>query len=308
MEGITSLNILIAGGTGLVGQVLCQKLASRGHKVSLLSRHPKEDARLKQYEWDPEKGKIDIQAIEEAEVVVNLAGAGVADRRWSSSYKKQILDSRVKSTQLLLRAIKTSANKVHTYISASATGYYGYDTGALILHETSPKGNDYLANVVADWEKEAFEAEKLGLRTVCLRTGIVLSAKGGALPQLVFPIRYGFGSAFGSGNQFFSWIDIEDLAALYVFAIEHEEVRGIYNAVAPTPITNQELTAALARQLEKPLWLPHVPKCALQVVVGELSNTLVGGNKVSSEKIRAEGFVFQSPTIEESLKRQLKMK
>lgn len=299
------MNILIAGGTGLIGTELCKQLAAKGHSVSLLSRHPQKNGPFKQFSWDPKKGELDTDSLFETEAIINLAGAGVAEKRWTEAYKKEIMESRTLGAQLLLRYLATSKHHVRTYISASGISYYGIDTGDKLMNEESPKGDGFLAEVVLNWEKEALEAQKLGVRTVCLRTGVVLSKQGGALPKMALPVKLFVGSPFGSGHQYFSWIDLDDLVRLYIFVLENTEVEGIYNAVSPQPVTNKEFTQLLASQLNKPLWAPHVPSWALSLAVGEMSQTLLGGNKVASKKIEQAGFQFKAPTVEASLSKQL---
>lgn len=298
------MNILIAGGTGMIGTVLSQKLLSKGHHVSILSRRPKQNAAMPQFFWDVERGNIDPRALINAEVIVNLSGAGVADKRWTEAYKAEILDSRTKSAQLLLKSSEGNPT-IHTYISASGVASYGIDTGDKWMKEEVPYATDFLAQVVKEWETQALKAEEQGLRAVCLRTGLVLSSKGGALPQLALPIKYFIGSPLGSGNQYISWIDIDDLVDLYVFSIENTQLRGIYNAVSPHPLTNGEFTSVISRHLKRPLWAPHVPAWALKLIVGEMANTLLGGNRVSAQKILLEGFEFLAPTLWDSLQKQL---
>ncbi len=299
------MNILIAGGTGLVGSVLSGTLVAHGHHVALLSRHTNLHTAYPQFSWDIEKGHIDPKAFEQVDVLINLSGTGIADKRWTAAYKKQILESRTKGIQLLLHHAANSKSRIHTFISASAVGYYGLDTGDQKVNENAPNGIDYLAKVVQAWENEALKASSLGIRTVCLRTGVVLASTGGALPKLALPFRYSLGAALGSGQQYVSWIDVEDLTELYTFAAENSQLKGIYNAVSPTPVTNNELSHAIAKELNTPLWLPHLPSWALKAIVGEMANTLLGGNNVSSDKIMREGFVFLSPTLAESLKKRL---
>ena len=298
------MNILIAGGTGMIGSFLSEKLISKGHQVHILSRHPQANSQPPQFWWDLKTENVDPNAYTGVEAIVNLSGAGVADKRWTEVYKKQILESRTKSAQILLKNIPSNSH-IHTYVSASGVAAYGIDTGDKWMSEESPYDSDYLAQVVKSWETEALKAEEKGIRTVCLRTAVVLSGKGGALPKMALPIKLFLGSPFGTGNQYFPWIDIEDLTCLYTLAIESPSMRGIYNAAAPNPVTNREFTESLALHLHRPLWIPNVPAWALKIAVGEMASTLVGGNKVSSQKALDTGFVFASPRPEDSFKRHL---
>lgn len=298
------MKILIAGGTGLIGTSLTKKLISKGHYVHVLSRHPKQNATSPEFKWDPKAGTIDLNSYEGVEAIVNLSGAGVADKRWTKAYKKDILESRTKTAQVLLQNIPNNAH-IHTYVSASGVASYGIDTGKDWMSEDVTYAADFLAQVVKSWEAEALKAEEKDIRTVCLRTAVVLSGKGGALPKMALPIQLFLGFVLGSGKQYFSWIDIDDLTELYVFALENPSIRGIYNASSPNPLTQKEFTETLAKHFHRPMWTPHVPTWALHLAVGEMASTLLGGNRVSPNKVLNQGFVFTAPTLQDSLKRQL---
>lgn len=297
------MKILITGATGLIGNALVKKLLFKGYQVTILSRNknaylPGVDS----YFWDPSKQEIAHESIGTADAIINLAGAGIADKRWSASYKQMILSSRIQATKLLVDKLATIPNKVKTLINASAVGYYGANTNNDWMTETSPAGNDYLADVVRKWEMEAFRAKSLRVRTIALRTGIVLSALGGALPKLALPVRLGLGAAFGTGNQYISWIAMEDLINMYVHALENPSVEGIYNAVSPQPVTNLEFTKKLAKHFRRPLFLPNIPEWAIKLLVGEMADTLVGGNLASADKIVKTGFQFEYAELENAIK------
>lgn len=298
------MKVLIAGGTGLIGKALTEKLLSKGYQVHILTRHPKPGNRAPQFKWDLKTESIDTRAYEGIDAIVNLSGAGVADKRWTKAYKQEILESRIKTAQVLLKNIPPHS-PIRTYISASGVAAYGIDTGNTWVSEEMPYAKDFLAQVVKAWEEEALKAEEKGIRTVCLRTAVVLSGKGGALPKIATPIKFFIGSPFGTGKQYFPWIDIDDLTDLYTFALENISIRGIYNAAAPHAVTNKEFAEVVAKHLHKPLFAPNVPAFVLQIAVGEMASTLLGGNRVSSSKIRKAGFVFQAPTLQESLVKQL---
>lgn len=280
-------HILITGGSGLVGQQITRLLEKKGYQVAWLSRSAQGQ---KSFLWDVEKGKIDPEAMEWADAVIHLAGAGVAEKRWTPERKKLILESRTQSTKLLYSAIEKAVNKPSTFISASAVGYYGFNTGTKLVDENSPAGDDFLAQVVISWENEAKKMEALHLRTVLLRIGIVLDADGGALGEMLKPP---VAAPLGSGDQWMSWIHIEDLARMFVFALEKTTLQGVYNAVGPNPATNQQLTQEAASAKGKPYLGIGVPGFALKLVLGEMAAMVLGGNRVSSQKIQKAGFQFE---------------
>jgi uncharacterized protein (TIGR01777 family) len=296
------MNILITGGTGLVGTVVTELALQKGYQVSFLSRSTKSIPQVKVFQWDIAQKKIDIQAIEQADYIIHLAGAGVADKRWSDAYKQEILDSRIISTQLLQEAISKSIKKPKAIVAASAVGIYGFDTGDTLMQEGSRQGEGFLAEVTKKWEEELLKFENLGIRTAIMRIGIVLSTKGGALQKMMQPIQFFAGSALGSGKQYMSWIHIRDLARMFLFAIENEQIRGVYNAVGNTPVTNETFTKAIAKVMNKPLFLPNVPEFALRLMLGEMASMVIGGNRVSNEKIVKAGFQYEFETLEEALK------
>lgn len=288
-------NILITGGSGLVGQRITELLEKKGYEVAWLSRSQQG---RKSFLWDVENKEIDPQAIEWADAIIHLAGAGVAEKRWTPERKKLILDSRTHSTQLLFSAIEKAEKKPSTFISASAVGYYGFNTGTTLVDEGSKAGSDFLAEVVIAWEHEVKKIEALHLRTVLLRIGIVLDAEGGALGEMLKPP---VAAPLGSGDQWMSWIHIEDLANMFVFALEKTTLQGIYNAVGPNPATNQQLTKEAAAAKGKPYLGIGVPGFALKLVLGEMAAMVLGGNRVSSQKIQKAGFEFEFPELKGAL-------
>ena len=289
-------HILITGGSGLVGQQITQLLEKKGYEVAWLSRSAQGK---KSFLWNVEKGEIDPNAIEWADAIIHLAGAGVAEKRWTGERKKLILESRTHSTQLLFSAIEKSAKKPSTFISASAVGYYGFNTGTALVDESSRPGSDFLAEVVLAWENEVKKMESLQLRTVLLRIGIVLDAEGGALGEMLKPP---VAAPLGSGDLWMSWIHIEDLARMFVFALEKTTLQGIFNAVGPNPATNQQLTKEAAAAKGKPYLGIGVPGFALKLVLGEMAAMVLGGNRVSSQKIQKAGFEFEFPELKVALK------
>jgi uncharacterized protein (TIGR01777 family) len=289
-------NILITGGSGLVGRRITAQLERKGYQVGWLSRSAQ--ART-HFLWDVAQQTIDSQAMEWADAVIHLAGEGVAEKRWTAVRKKSILDSRTHSTQLLHTAIQQAEKKPLAFISASAIGFYGFQTGATLVEESSPAGTDFLADVVVAWEQEVKKIEALAVRCVLLRIGIVLDAKGGALGEMLKPP---VAAPLGSGDQWMSWIHVEDLARLFVFALEKTTLQGIYNAVGPQPATNQQLTKEAAAAKGKLYLGIGVPGFVLQLMLGEMAAMVLGGNRVSSQKIQKAGFEFEFPELKEALK------
>ncbi|MGB3779065.1 MAG: TIGR01777 family oxidoreductase [Tunicatimonas sp.] len=285
-------HVLITGGSGLVGSRLTELLLAKGYTVSHLSRSPaKPSSSIPTYQWDIKQQSIDPQALADADYVIHLAGAGVADQRWTDERKQAILNSRTESTKLLRDAIaQAGPSTIKAFVSASAIGIYGADTGDVLLTEESPAADDFLADVVVQWEAAVDTVKELGVRTVKCRIGIVLSPDGGALPPIAQTVRWGVGAPLGSGEQYLSWIHIDDLCRLFIHALENEAVAGAYNAVGPQPVTNQQLTQAVARVMHRPLWMPKVPGFVLKLALGELASAVLGGNRVSDQKIKDAGF------------------
>ncbi len=295
------MNILITGGTGMIGHRLTELLLSKGHKVSYLSRKKDKLPNVEVFQWDIQKGYIEEGALEAADYVVHLAGAGIADKRWTDERKKEIIDSRIQPIELISNYLQKNNIQLKGFISASAIGIYGGDTGDVKLDENSELGRDFLAECTKLWEIHAKKVTNAS-RIVSVRIGIVLSEKGGALPKLVQPIRLGFGAALGSGKQFMSWIHVDDLCEIFVKAIEDETMQGPYNAVAPNPVTNQEITNVAAEVLKKPLWLPNVPSFALKLVFGEMGIVVTGGNFVLNKRLSKEtDFQYKFINIKDAL-------
>jgi uncharacterized protein (TIGR01777 family) len=293
-------HILITGGSGLVGKQLTKLLLQKGYTVSYLSRKENNIPQVKTYLWDIEQGKIDENCINGVDIIVHLAGAGIADKRWTDDRKKEISNSRTHSIRLIYDLLKKHPNQVKKVISASATGYYS-DRGDDLMTEASSPAADFLGKCCVAWEQAVDEGEALGLEILKFRTGVVLTDEGGALKQLALPIKFGFGAALGSGQQWIPWIHWQDTVEMYLFGIENT-LTGVYNMVAPNPVTNRKLTIAVAIQLNRPLWLPKVPAFALKLAFGEMSTVVLGSTKVSAEKIEKTGFQFKHPTIKEAIR------
>ncbi len=296
--------ILITGGTGLVGSRLTEMLLNKGFEVSHIGR-TKKAGRVPSFVWDIKQKKFDAQALKGVNTIVHLAGAGVADKRWTTARKKEILGSRIESTKLLFETLKTTSNEVNTVVAASAIGYYGFGMGEETVEEDSKPGTDFLAQVTKQWEAQVDKIGTLGIRMVKLRIGIVLSEKGGALAEMAKPIKLGAGAALGSGKQYLSWIHLDDLCEMFIKAIAAENMNGAYNAVGTGWVTNQEMTKAIAHILKKPLLLPSVPGFVLKIILGEMADMVLNGSKVSSKKIQKTGFSFQYTSLDDALKNLL---
>lgn len=302
-----SQTVLITGGTGTIGRRLTQLLQQKGYRINLLSRSAKPIQGARIYQWDIKKGHIDPQAIMTADHIIHLAGAGIADERWTDARKDEILTSRTQSTELLAQSLAKNPHTVKSFVASSAIGYYGGDTGDRPLTETSEGGSDFLAQVTRAWERSEDQVAALGVRTVKLRTGVVLTMEGGALPKLAQPIRLGAGGPVGSGQQYISWIHIDDLCQMYMQAITDESWQGVYNAVAPTPVTNETLTRAIAAVLHRPILVPSIPNFAIKLLYGELAITVTGGNYVLNKRITEEtNFQYRYADLMNALKDLLK--
>jgi uncharacterized protein (TIGR01777 family) len=293
--------VLITGGSGLVGTELSALLKDKGYQVAHLTRTRKSKYPYEQFVWDIEKQEMEEEAIHFADVVIHLAGAGVADKRWTDERKKIILESRTKSASLLHKTIAKMPDVAPKhFISASAIGYYGMDTGDKLMDEKSAAGNDFLAEVTKKWEASVDEFQSLEIPTAKIRIGIVMTNKGGALPQLAQPIKLLAGAPLGSGKQWMSWIHIDDLTRLFLHVLENK-LTGVYNGVGTEPATNKEVTKAVAKVLNKPLILPNVPAFAMKLLLGEMAQMVLGGNKVSAKKTLDAGFEFKFEQLDEAL-------
>ncbi len=296
-----SKNVLITGGTGLIGSELSKSLLNNKYNVAILSRRKKAND-IKSYYWNYENNILDEKAIEFADIIIHLAGENISSKRWSDKQKQKINDSRIETTNLLFRKIKNSKKKPQTFISASAIGYYGTYTSDEIFTENSKAGNDFLAKTVVRWEDSVDKIESLGLRVVKLRTGVVFSKNGGALPKMIKPIKMGLGSAIGTGKQYVPWIEISDLVRLFLFVLENQIPESVFNAVSPNHITNHELMKSLAKSLNKAFFLPKIPSFIMKLTFGEMSSILLEGSRVSSDKIQEAGFEFKYKSIQEIMK------
>ncbi|WP_258103071.1 TIGR01777 family oxidoreductase [Marinoscillum sp. MHG1-6] len=290
--------ILITGASGLVGKPLSWNLIRFGHHVVHLSRRKRPTSPFETFLWNPEEGFIDEKAFEGVNHIIHLAGAGVADKRWTTKRKKEILESRVGSTELLFDYVEKLDLKLRSYISASAIGLYG-DTGDEWVDEDTPPGKDFLAQVVKDWEGAA-DMFSSRTRVAKVRIGIVLSENGGALTEIAKPVKLFVGAPLGNGKQYLSWIHIKDLVGIFQHILD-ENLEGPFNAVAPQPATNKELTQAIANALNKPLMMPNVPSFVMKSLLGEMASMVLSGSKVSAKKILSQGYEFQYAELQKAV-------
>jgi uncharacterized protein (TIGR01777 family) len=297
--------VLITGGTGLIGKYLSDKLVSKGYEVAFLSRKSSTSTSIKSYQWNVEQMTMDEEAISSSDYIVHLAGANIGEKRWTAKRRKEIVESRVNSGKLLYDTFKKSNSKLKAFISASAVGYYGAITSEKIYTEADAPRNDFLGKTCEKWEESISGFEKLGIRTVKIRTSLVLSKKGGALDKLIIPFKWGIGSPSGSGKQFMPWIHIDDLCGIYIKAIEDSKMQGVYNAVAPEHCTNKVFSKTLAEVLKKPFFFPNIPSFLLKLILGEMSDVILKGSRVSSEKISKAGYEFIYPKLKEALENVL---
>jgi len=309
--------ILITGGTGIIGKALTKALLEKDYNIIILTRQDKQlvsTSKISYANWNIENQTIDRDAINKADYIIHLAGAGIADKRWSKKRKQEIVDSRVKSGELLVRYLNENTNKVKAVISSSAIGYYGPDivnstlrkNGRSILRkfeESDPPANDFLGQTCKEWEESLKPVTRLNKRLVQLRCGIVLSNNGGALKEFMKPLRYGIATILGSGKQVISWVHMDDLVRMYILAIENSAMTGAYNAVAPSPISNKELILQLATTKRRNFFIPiYVPAFVLKLILGEMSIEVLKSVSVSCDKIHFSGFTFLYPSLKSVLK------
>jgi uncharacterized protein len=302
--------VMITGGTGLIGSALTKSLVEKGHQVIILTRNSsnkKKTGNLSYSQWDPGKGTYNAHDFASADAIIHLAGANVAEKRWTEERKREIINSRVQGGELIIKALREVPNKISAILSASAIGYYGPDQiPASPFVEEMPPYHDFLGQTVSQWEASLNPVIQMGKRLVIFRTGIVLSRQGGAYKEFEKPLHFGIASILGSGKQVISWIHIDDMVRLYIAALEDEGWKGTYNAVAPVPVTNKELVLSMARQKNK-IFVPlPVPSIVLKTLLGEMSIEVLKSTTVSSAKVEQRGFIFLYPTIDKAVTALLK--
>ncbi len=301
--------VLISGGTGLVGKALTNLLTAKGYSVIILSRqlsagrHYFASPNVSFAQWDVKKQEMDVAALQQADYIIHLAGAGVMDKKWTEEYKKEIVDSRVNSSKLIVECLQQHPNKVKAVISASAIGFYGKDEEPpKVFTEEAPADKSFLGSTCQLWEESMQPVIALNKRLVQLRIGIVLSKEGGALKEFITPIKMGVAAILGNGKQIISWVHIDDLCRMFLFAIENENINGIYNAVAPAAVSNKLLTLTLAKKIKRLFYIPfYVPTFILKIMLGSRSIEILKSTTVSCKKIIAAGFNFQFENIEMAL-------
>jgi hypothetical protein len=290
--------VLITGGTGLIGTVLQTILLDAGYEVILLSRNVKNE---NSYLWDVEKKVIDKQAILKTDHLIHLAGAGIADKPWTEARKKEIIDSRVDTTSLLIESFKQHKKELKTVIAASAIGYYGFKTSKHIYTETDAPATGFLADTCVTWEKATSAFNEISERLVQIRIGVVLDKNGGALKKMAQPVHFFAGAAIGSGKQYMPWIHVKDLCDMILYTLKNQKTHGIYNGVCSTHITNEDFTKAIGKALHRPILLPAIPAFIIKALFGDMAGMVLEGSRVSNEKIKETGFNFKFENIDLAL-------
>ena len=296
-------NVLISGGSGFIGSQLTDLLIAKGYSVSILSRSEKQNKEdLFYYKWNVANQTIDATAVLNADYIIHLAGENIAEKRWTLKRKTEIIDSREKSTQLLYSILKKNNKKLEAFISASAVGIYGAVNGEEICSENSPYANDFLGNTCQKWEDSVRFIENLNIRTVKIRTGLVLGKNDGFLKKLIPLFKMRLGSALGSGKQYMPWIHVDDLCNIYFQAIVNSNIAGAYNAAVADNTTNTVFSKTMARIFGYSIWLPNVPAFLLRAVMGEMAVIVLTGRRVSADKIEQTGFQFKYKNLEDALR------
>ena len=300
--------VLITGGSGLIGRKLSRLLVEKGYRVIWLSRERFLKAEIPRYRWNYQRNEIEIEAVEQADIIIHLAGSGIGDDSWTRQKKQDIVESRVQTAQLLLDTVKGLEKKPDLFISASAIGYYGSDISQDLYTEDSGAAHgDFLSRTCRKWEQAAFSFQaELNIRTVVLRTGFVISKNSEAFRKMVLPTRFGLGAPIGSGRQYLSWIHIEDLCHIYLKAIEDSGMKGVYNAVSPEFISNADFMHTLAKVMRRPFFMPNLPAFLVRLVMGEAASIILGGSRISSRKIQDAGYQFLYDTSEKAIGAALK--
>jgi len=298
--------ILITGGTGLVGKTLSKYLLNKGYAVIILTRNIPAATTVKGLSyaiWNVKKQTLDVAALQKADYIIHLAGAGVVDKKWTAAYKREIVESRTHSSKLIIDNLKAHSHSVKAIISSSAIGWYGEDKQqGFAFTEEDPADDSFLGTTCKLWEESIEPATALGIRVCKLRTGIVLSNDGGALVEFKKPITMGVAGILGNGKQVVSWIHIDDLCRMFLFAIENTDMNGSYNAVAPGPVSNKELTLTLAKLMKGSFYVAmHVPEFVLKLMMGTRSTEVLKSTTVSCTKIKNEDFTFLYPGIDAAL-------
>lgn len=294
-------NVLITGANGFIAKNI-SKILQENYNVRFLTRRKTND---QEYEWNIDKQEIDVKCLEDVNHIIHLAGANIGEKRWTKERKKLILSSRIDSAKLILNALIKENISIESFISASAIGYYGTQTSNKIFTETDNHGADFLSHVCLQWENIAdeFQTKNISKRVVKIRTGVALSEdSNGALSKIKTLIQYHLGACLGSGKQYMPWIHIKDLCSIYKYALDNTNLEGAYNAVSPEHTTNKELTYSMAKQLNKTIWLPNIPRFIIRWAMGERANLLLEGSRISAHKLLESGFNFKYKELDHTLK------
>ena len=300
------MKVLITGATGLVGSELVSLLLKNGININYLTTSKRKIQNENQYKgfyWDPHNGVINENCIDEVDAIIHLAGSSIA-KRWTSSYKEEVLESRIVSANILYNLLKNKQNTVKHFICASAIGIYPDSMENVYAEDETGIDASFLGNVVQKWEAAADDISRLGIKVSKIRTGLVLSSKGGMLKELAKPVRLGLGSAFGTGEQMQSWIHLQDLTGIYFFVLQNK-LEGVFNAVAPYPVSQNDMVKCVASVLDRPYFMPNIPKFIANIVLGEMSILLLSSQNVSAKKIISEGYQFKYLSLEKALQQEL---
>lgn len=303
------MRIIITGGTGLIGRALSKGLLNAGHLVTILSRHPDQGHEMpngvRVEGWDGATPQGWGHLVNDADAIINLAGAGIADAPWTDKRKHLIRESRIHAGLAIQKAIEEATNKPKVLMQASAVGYYGQEHGDELVTEDSPPGHDFLAKVCFDWEMATAPVVRMGVRRVVMRTGIVLSREGGAFPKMLLPFKFFAGGPLGNGKQWMPWIHIDDQVRAMIFLLTHETANGAFNLSAPNPVTNKQFSQMIGATMGRPAFLP-APSFAIKTALGEMSTILLDGQRAIPQKLEAAGFTFKFGTAQEALSKLLK--
>lgn len=300
------MRILITGATGLIGNEivkLCREQHISVHYLTTSKSKIEEKENYRGFYWNAKQGDIDVHCLEGVDSIIHLAGVSISEP-WTSSYKAEILESRILTGNLLFNTLQKNKHKITQFISASGISIYPSDFDKTYTEDSKDTATTFLGNVISSWEEVANKFSIAGIKVAKIRTGMVLDAKEGALPKIAKPVKLGAGASLASGKQWQSWIHVEDIARLYLYVLINS-LEGVFNAVSPQSVTNKQMTKAIADQLDKPLWLPNVPKFILELTFGEMATLVLESQKVSSEKIEKQGFTFKYPDIKSAVKNLL---
>lgn len=298
--------VLVTGASGLIGGHLCKRLSEEGYSVRVLGRSTSAVSPYEQFTWNVRDNVMDENAVKNVDYIVHLAGANISEGRWNESRKAEIVQSRVNSAKLLFDTVKNTDTKLKAFISSSAIGYYGAQTSETIFDEGHGPSTDFIGEVCKQWEEAAQHFEAVDMRTVMIRTGVVLTPQNGPLAKMVMPVKLGVGSGLGKGSQYLPWIHIEDLCNIYLKAIQDDAMNGPYNGVAPEHITNLDFTKTIGKVIGKKVWMPNVPSFVLKLLFGEMAVIFLEGSRVSSKKIEKAGLKFTHPAAHAALENLLK--